>query len=473
MRNFGLLWFDAHMDAHTPETSESQSPHGMPLAVLLGKGIYEWVNLGKVVPKLYPENLALLGIRSYEKGEAQLLERNHVKIFYQSDVEKIGLDVAYQEAHAHVTRTTPYFGVSIDVDVFDPSIAPGEGAWLWDIKGRKYLDMMSAYSAVSHGHCHPRILKVLTQQAGQLTMCSRAYYNDKLGGFLEALCTFVGMEMSLPMNSGVEAVETALKASRRWGYQHKKIPENQAEIIVTANNFHGRTLGVISFSTEEDYRSGFGPFLPGFKVVPFGDAKALASSITLNTCAVLTEPIQGEADEIQSGLGRTGKVLACDHEDVKPDAVVLGKALGGGYLPISAVVGSKELLSVFDYGSHGSTFGGNPLAAVVGLEAIKVLEEEGLIERSAELGDYFLKALRQIKSPFVKEGLEDRLSSLALRTHRSKSFYVKEALEKYLEDEEEHQIALEAYEDYLKSGKKTYSFEEVMNENGLTDDKDR
>jgi len=308
-------------------------------------------------------------------------------------------------------------------------LTKGEGAWLWDIKGGKYLDMMSAYSAVSHGHCHPRILKVLTQQAGQLTMCSRAYYNDKLGGFLEALCTFVGMEMSLPMNSGVEAVETALKASRRWGYQHKKIPENQAEIIVTANNFHGRTLGVISFSTEEDYRSGFGPFLPGFKVVPFGDAKALASSITPNTCAVLTEPIQGEAgiimppegwlkeiegickqhnvllilDEIQSGLGRTGKVLACDHEDVKPDAVVLGKALGGGYLPISAVVGSKELLSVFDYGSHGSTFGGNPLAAVVGLEAIKVLEEEGLIERSAELGDYFLKALRQIKSPFVKE----------------------------------------------------------------------
>jgi ornithine--oxo-acid transaminase len=308
-------------------------------------------------------------------------------------------------------------------------LTKGEGAWLWDIKGRKYLDMMSAYSAVSHGHCHPRILKVLTQQAGQLTMCSRAYYNDKLGGFLEALCTFVGMEMSLPMNSGVEAVETALKAARRWGYQHKKIPEDQAEIIVTANNFHGRTLGVISFSTEEDYRSGFGPFLPGFKVVPFGDAKALAASITPNTCAVLTEPIQGEAgimmppegwlkeiesickqnnvllilDEIQSGLGRTGKVLACHHEDVKPDAVILGKALGGGYLPISAVVGSKELLSVFGYGSHGSTFGGNPLAAVVGLEAIKVLQEEGLIERSAELGDYFLKALKQIQSPFVKE----------------------------------------------------------------------
>lgn len=308
-------------------------------------------------------------------------------------------------------------------------LSKGEGAWLWDINGNKYLDMMSAYSAVSHGHCHPRILKALTQQASQLTMCSRAYYNDKLGEFLEALCTFVGMEMALPMNSGVEAVETALKAARRWGYQHKKIPENQAEIIVTTNNFHGRTLGVISFSTEEAYRFGFGPFLPGFKVVPFGDAKALADAITPHTCAVLTEPIQGEAgimipplgwlkevesickqnnvllilDEIQSGLGRTGKILACHHEDVKPDAVVLGKALGGGYLPISAVVASNELLSVFDYGSHGSTFGGNPLAAAVGLEAIMVMQEESLIERSAELGDYFLKALKQIQSPFVKE----------------------------------------------------------------------
>ncbi|MBY0462059.1 MAG: ornithine--oxo-acid transaminase [Alphaproteobacteria bacterium] len=308
-------------------------------------------------------------------------------------------------------------------------LSKGEGAWLWDVKGNKYLDMMSAYSAVSHGHCHPRILKALMQQAGQLTMCSRSYYNDKLGEFLEALCTFVDMEMALPMNSGVEAVETALKAARRWGYKYKKIPDNQAEIIVMNGNFHGRTLGVISFSTEEDYRKGFGPFLPGFKVVPFGNAKALADAIAPNTCAVLSEPIQGEAgiympppgwlkevekickannvllllDEIQSGLGRTGRVLACDHEDVKPDAVILGKALGGGYLPISAVVGSRELLSVFDYGSHGSTFGGNPLAAVVGLEAIKVLTEEGLIERSAELGDYFLKALKQIKSPFVKE----------------------------------------------------------------------
>ena len=308
-------------------------------------------------------------------------------------------------------------------------LSKGEGAWLWDIKGNKYLDMMSAYSAVSHGHCHPRILKALTQQASQLTMCSRAYYNDKLGEFLKALCTFVGMEMVLPMNSGVEAVETAIKAARRWGYQKKKIPENQAEIIVTTNNFHGRTLGVISFSTEEAYRSGFGPFLPGFKIVPFGNAKALADAITPNTCAVLTEPIQGEAgiiipprgwlkevegicrqnnvllilDEIQSGLGRTGKVLACHHENVKPDAVVLGKALGGGYLPISAVVGSKELLSVFGYGSHGSTFGGNPLAAAVGLEAIRVMQEESLIERSAELGDYFLKALKKIQSPFVKE----------------------------------------------------------------------
>ena len=308
-------------------------------------------------------------------------------------------------------------------------LSKGKGAWLWDVMGNKYLDMMSAYSAVSHGHCHPRIQDALVKQAGQLTMCSRAYYNDKLGEFLEALCVLVGMEMALPMNSGVEAVETAIKAARRWGYEYKKIPRDQAEIIVSGNNFHGRTLGVISFSTEDAYRAGFGPFLPGFKVVPFGDSKALAESITPNTCAVLTEPIQGEAgiiiprqgwlkeieaickknnvllmlDEIQSGLGRTGKILACHHEDVKPDAVILGKALGGGYLPISAVASRKELLSVFTYGSHGSTFGGNPLAAAVGLEAIKVIQEEKLVERSAELGEYFLKALRLIKSPLIKE----------------------------------------------------------------------
>lgn len=308
-------------------------------------------------------------------------------------------------------------------------LAKGQGSWVWDINGSKYLDMMSAYSAVSHGHCHPRILQALIEQAGRLTMCSRAYYNDKLGEFLEALCKLVGMDMALLMNSGAEAVETAIKAVRRWGYHHKKIPDNQAEIIVMSNNFHGRTVGIISFSSDDSYKVGFGPFLSGFKIVPFGDAEALEKAITPNTCAVLTEPIQGEAgivvppqgwlkkvreictlnnvllvlDEIQSGLGRTGKILACEHEQVKPDAVVLGKALGGGYLPISALVGKRELIEVFNPGSHGSTFGGNPLAAAVGLTALKVMQDEHLVERSAELGDYFLDALKKISSPFVRE----------------------------------------------------------------------
>lgn len=308
-------------------------------------------------------------------------------------------------------------------------LTKGQGAWVWDVEGNKYLDMMSSYSAVSHGHCHPRVMQALIEQAGRLTMCSRAYYNDKLGEFLETLCKLVGMDMALVMNSGAEAVETAIKAVRRWGYQHKKIPDNQAEIIVTSNNFHGRTVGIISCSSDESYRAGFGPFLPGFKIVPFGDAQALADAITPNTCAVITEPIQGEAgivippqgwlkevkeicqknnvllilDEIQSGLGRTGKILACEHEDVKPDAVVLGKALGGGYLPVSALVGRKDLLEVFTPGSHGSTFGGNPLAASVGLMALKVMQDEHLVERSAELGDYFLNALKQISSPLIKD----------------------------------------------------------------------
>ncbi len=308
-------------------------------------------------------------------------------------------------------------------------LTKGQGAWVWDVEGNKYLDMMSAYSAISHGHCHPRILETLVEQAGRLTMCSRAYYNDKLGEFLETLCKLVDMDMALVMNSGAEAVETAIKAVRRWGYQHKKIPDNQAEIIVTSSNFHGRTVGIISFSSDESYRVGFGPFLPGFKIVPFGDAKALADAITPNTCAVITEPIQGEAgivippqgwlkevkeicqknnvllvlDEIQSGLGRTGKILACEHEGVKPDAVVLGKALGGGFLPVSALVGRRDLLEVFTPGSHGSTFGGNPLAASVGLMALKVMQDEQLIERSAEFGTYFLNALKQISSPFIKD----------------------------------------------------------------------
>lgn len=305
----------------------------------------------------------------------------------------------------------------------------GEGVWLWDIDGKKYLDMMSAYSAVSHGHCHPRLLATLIEQASRLAMCSRAYFTDILPRFLEKLCQVTQMEKALPMNTGAEAVETAIKAVRRWGYLIKKIPDNQAEIIVTSKNFHGRTIGIISFSSEPSYKKGFGPFLPGFKQVPFGDAKALEAAITPNTCAVITEPVQGEAgiivppkgwlkeveqicrrnqvvlvvDEVQSGLGRTGKILAIEHEGVKPDGVILGKALGGGFLPISALVGTNELLGVFNPGSHGSTFGGNPLAAAVAMKALELLEEEHLAERSAEMGAYLFKQLQSIDSPLIQD----------------------------------------------------------------------
>lgn len=305
----------------------------------------------------------------------------------------------------------------------------GEGVWLWDVDGKKYIDMMSAYSAVSFGHCNPRILATLVNQASKLTLCSRAYHNDILSCFLQKLCTITGMDKALPMNTGAEAVETAIKAVRRWGYMVKKIPDNQAEIIVCSQNFHGRTVGIISFSSEPGYKKGFGPFLPGFRHVPFGDATALEQAITPNTCAVITEPIQGEAgivvppkgwlkkveqicrknsvllvlDEIQSGLGRTGKILACEHENVKPDGFLLGKALGGGCYPVSALVGSDELMNVFTPGSHGSTFAGNPLGAAIGLRSLELLEEDRLCERSTELGNYLMRGLQEINSPLIKD----------------------------------------------------------------------
>lgn len=304
----------------------------------------------------------------------------------------------------------------------------GERVWLWSTEGKKYLDMMSAYSAVSHGHCHPKILATLIEQAQRLAMCSRAYYNDVLPTFMQKLCAITGMDRALPMNSGAEAVETAIKAARRWGYTVKNIPENKAEIIVMNDNFHGRTVGIISFSSDPYYKAGFGPFLAGFRHVPLGDIEELEAAITPHTCAVLTEPIQGEAgivvppqgwlksveqvcrkqnvllivDEVQSGLGRTGKLLACDHEDVKPDGIILGKALGGGFLPVSALVGSESLMSVFNPGSHGSTFGGNPLAAAVALKALEVLEEEKLTEQSAELGLYMIEELQKIRTPIIR-----------------------------------------------------------------------
>jgi ornithine--oxo-acid transaminase len=308
-------------------------------------------------------------------------------------------------------------------------LARGEGAHLWDVNGLRYIDMMSAYSAASHGHAHPRILAALEMQARRLAVPSRAYHNDRLGPFLAELTRITGLDAALPMNTGAEAVETAVKAARRWGYRVKGVPAGRAEIIVAANNFHGRTTTVISFSTEDDYRDGFGPFTPGFRAVPFGDLAAIERAITPETVAVLIEPIQGEAgiivppagylselrrlcdahgvlfilDEVQSGLGRTGAWFAFEHENARPDGLILGKALGGGVLPVSAFVGRAEVMDVFTPGSHGSTFGGNALAAAVGLEALRVLREEGLVERSRVLGAHMLERLRAIRSPVLKE----------------------------------------------------------------------
>jgi ornithine--oxo-acid transaminase len=311
----------------------------------------------------------------------------------------------------------------------DVVIERAEGVWIYDVEGNRYLDCLASYSAVNQGHCHPRILKAMIEQARKVTLTSRAFRNDQLPLLYQQLNELTGFEMALPMNSGAEAVETAIKAARKWGYSIKGIPEGQAEIIVCANNFHGRTVTVISFSSDEQYREGFGPFTPGFKIIPFGDAMALRNAITPNTCAFLVEPIQGEAgivippegflreaadvcrhnrvlliaDEIQSGLGRTGKLFAYMHEGIRPDMVIVGKALSGGFYPVSAVLASQEILGVFHPGDHGSTFGGNPLGCAVARAALKVLVDENLIQRSAELGDYFLVKLRTMRSPRLRE----------------------------------------------------------------------
>ena len=305
----------------------------------------------------------------------------------------------------------------------------GEDSYLWDTAGKRYVDMMSAYSAVSLGHAHPRILAALTAQANRLAVPSRAYYSDRLGPFLEEICRLTGLDAVVPMNTGAEAVETAVKAARRWGYRVKGIAKDKAEIIVANGNFHGRTTTVTSFSTEPDYRDGFGPFTAGFKAVPFGDLDAVERAITPDTAAVLMEPIQGEAgiivppegflkglrricdehnvllilDEVQSGLGRTGKWFAYQHEGIRPDGLILGKALGGGVLPVSAFVGKRELMNVFTPGSHGSTFGGNPLAAAVGHEALCVIRDERLVDKSRIDGAHMLKRLRAIYSPALKD----------------------------------------------------------------------
>ena len=311
----------------------------------------------------------------------------------------------------------------------DVVVQRAEGVWLYDVDGRRYMDCLSAYSAVNQGHRHPRIVKALVEQAGKVTLTSRAFRNDQFGLFAKELCELTGYEMMLPMNSGAEAVETAIKAARKWGYTVKGVPDGQAEIIVCADNFHGRTTMIVGFSSEPQYRAGFGPFAPGFVVVPFGDAEALEKAITSNTVAFLVEPIQGEsgvhipptgylkrvreictrncvlfiADEIQSGLGRSGKLLACDWENVRSDMVVIGKALSGGMYPVSAVLSSREVLGVFKPGDHGSTFGGNPLACAVAREALRVIVDEKLCERSTELGEYLKGRLQRIESHHVKE----------------------------------------------------------------------
>ncbi|MFV2047588.1 ornithine--oxo-acid transaminase [Metabacillus sp. YM-086] len=308
-------------------------------------------------------------------------------------------------------------------------ISKAEGIWVEDPEGNKYLDMLSAYSAVNQGHRHPKIIQALKDQADRVTLTSRAFHNDQLGPWYERIARITKKEMALPMNTGAEAVETAIKAIRRWGYQVKGIADNQAEIIACEGNFHGRTMTAVSLSSEEEYRKGFGPMLPGIKLIPYGDVEALKAAITSQTAGFIFEPIQGEAginipregflkesyqvckdnnvlfvaDEIQAGLARSGKMFACDWEDVVPDMYILGKALGGGVFPISCVVANRDVLGVFNPGSHGSTFGGNPLACAVSIAALDVIEEEKLVERSLKLGNYFVERLKEIKNPIIKE----------------------------------------------------------------------
>ncbi len=311
----------------------------------------------------------------------------------------------------------------------DVVLTRGEGIWVWDVEGRKYMDCLSSYSAINQGHCHPKILAALKQQAEKLTLVSRAFRNDQLGPFYEEICQRTKSHSVLPMNSGAEAVETAIKAVRKWGYQVKKVPSGKAEIIVCENNFHGRTLTIVGFSTEEQYKDGYAPFTPGFKIIPFGDADALEAAITPNTVGFLVEPIQGEGgvivprtgylksvreicdrhnvmlilDEIQTGLGRTGKLFAEEHEGIESDLTLVGKALSGGFYPVSAVLSNKEVLGVFQPGDHGSTFGGNPLACAVARAAFRVLFEEKMIENAAVQGEYFQQRLKEIQSPHIKE----------------------------------------------------------------------
>jgi ornithine--oxo-acid transaminase len=331
-------------------------------------------------------------------------------------------------ASADLIRLEEEYGAH-NYDPLDVVVSRARGVWVWDVEGNKYLDFLAAYSAVNQGHCHPKIVAALKEQAERVTLTSRAFRNDQLGPLCAQLCELSGYGRFLPMNTGAEAVETAIKAARKWAHTIKGVPEDGGEILVFAGNFHGRTTTIVGFSSEEQYRKGFGPFTPGFRLLPYGDAQAVARAITPETIAILVEPIQGEGgivrppagylralrelattnrvllivDEIQSGLGRTGKLFCFQHEDIRPDIVVIGKALGGGCVPISGILADDEVMGVFAPGDHGSTFGGNPLACAVARVAVEALVEEGMIENSARLGDYFLQRLRALKSPHVKE----------------------------------------------------------------------
>jgi len=327
-----------------------------------------------------------------------------------------------------IIELTQKYGAK-NYDPLQVVISEAEGVWVKDVDGNEYMDMLSAYSAVSHGHCHPEVIKTLKEQADRVTLTSRAFMNDQLGSFYEKVSEVTGKEKVLPMNSGTEAVETAIKAARRWGYSKKGVPEDEAKIIALENNFHGRSTTVISFSTREKYRDGYGPFTPGFEIVPFGDIEALEEAIDENTVGFMMEPMQGEggivvpptgylteakelcedenvlfiADEIQTGLGRTGKMFACDWEGVEPDIYVLGKALSAGVYPVSAIAADKKIMDVFDPGSHGSTFGGNPLGVAAAKRAIEVIEEENFVENSREMGRYLRKKLKDIDSHLIKD----------------------------------------------------------------------
>lgn len=346
-------------------------------------------------------------------------------------------------------------------------IEKAEGAWVTDVDGNRYLDMLSAYSALNQGHRHPKIIAALIEQAERVTLTSRAFYSDTLGQWYEKLAQLCGKNMVLPMNTGAEAVETAIKAARRWGYEVKGVAENEAHIIGCNGNFHGRTMAAVSLSSEAEYKRGFGPLLPGFELIDYGDIEALKAAITPNTVAFLFEPIQGEAgiviprdgflreaadvcraanvlfiaDEIQTGLGRTGKMFACDWEDVVPDLYILGKALGGGVMPISAVVANDDILGVFNPGSHGSTFGGNPLACAVSIAALEVLEEEQLVERSNELGAYFLRELRSIEHPAIKE-VRGRGLFIGLELHEAARPYCEKLAARHVLCKETHDIVI-------------------------------